>query len=500
MSRKLWVVCIIVALGLMAGVMLALAQEPSSQGDVEVQAVVGTAFTYQGQLRQGGNPVNGACDFQFSLWNAGSGGVQVGTTQTKTNVMVSNGLFTVQVDFGAGDIFTSPPFMGDARWLAIAVRCPAGSGGYTTLTPRQAVTAVPYALSLRPGAVISGSMPLPNAAMAVVNSANGPGISGYSLGTGISGISAGDNAIAVLGEATGAHGVGMVARHRLSGNYAELGLDYTALRAVAAVGDAIRGESGTSAKSGVYGVNSASDGYGVFGRNSNTANFGYLGGSAAGTYGEARSMHGIGVWGVSTVNSGVGVRAEANAAGGTGVDARAYGTNGIGIRAEGGPGGVAAQFRGNVRVVSKGSGATIIELGEGLDYSEGFDVVDGTSIEPGMVLVIDVAHPGKLTLSTEPYDRRVAGIVAGAQGLGSGVRLGVDGFDYDVALAGRVFCYVDGTYGEVLPGDLLTTSPTPGYAMVVKDHERAQGAILGKAMEALPEGEQGQILVLVTLQ
>jgi hypothetical protein len=59
---------------------------------------------------------------------------------------------------------------------------------------------------------------------------------------------------------------------------------------------------------------------------------------------------------------------------------------------------------------------------------------------------------------------------------------------------------VDGTYGEVSPGDLLTTSPTPGYAMVVKDHSRAQGAILGKAMEELEQGERGQILVLVTLQ
>jgi hypothetical protein len=59
---------------------------------------------------------------------------------------------------------------------------------------------------------------------------------------------------------------------------------------------------------------------------------------------------------------------------------------------------------------------------------------------------------------------------------------------------------VDATYGEVSPGDLLTTSPTPGYAMVVKDHTKAQGAILGKAMEKLTDGEKRQILVLVTLQ
>ncbi|MCL6534971.1 MAG: hypothetical protein K6U77_02775 [Armatimonadetes bacterium] len=61
----------------------------------------GTAFTYQGYLRQSGNPVNASHDFQFSLWTAVSGGSQVGATQTLTNVPVQNGLFTVSLDFGA---------------------------------------------------------------------------------------------------------------------------------------------------------------------------------------------------------------------------------------------------------------------------------------------------------------------------------------------------------------------------------------------------------------
>lgn len=173
MSRKVWVMSIVVALFLAAGFVLALAQETSSQGEVDIQAVVGSAFTYQGQLRQGGSPVNGTCDFQFSLWNAASGGTQVGGTQTRSNVAVSNGLFTVEVDFGVGGIFEPAPFTGEARWLAVAVRCPTGTGGYTTLTPRRPLTAVPYALSLRPGALISGSVPLPNSAVGVVNSSNG---------------------------------------------------------------------------------------------------------------------------------------------------------------------------------------------------------------------------------------------------------------------------------------------------------------------------------------
>jgi len=80
------------------------------------------------------------------------------------------------------------------------------------------------------------------------------------------------------------------------------------------------------------------------------------------------------------------------------------------------------------------------------------------------------------------------------------VRVAAGQFDCDVSLAGRVYCNVDAAYGAVSPGDLLTTSPTPGHAMVAKDPLQAQGAILGKAMSKLAEGEKGQILVLVTLQ
>lgn len=156
--------------------------------------------------------------------------------------------------------------------------------------------------------------------------------------------------------------------------------------------------------------------------------------------------------------------------------------------------------RGNILIESASTGNPVAELGEGLDYAEGFDVSDKREIGPGAVLVIDPDNPGKLALSNKAYDSKVAGIVAGAKGLGSGVRLGVGQFDYNIALAGRVYCNVDATYGEVSPGDLLTTSPTPGYAMVVKDHTKAQGAILGKAMEKLTYGEKRQILVLVTLQ
>jgi len=156
--------------------------------------------------------------------------------------------------------------------------------------------------------------------------------------------------------------------------------------------------------------------------------------------------------------------------------------------------------RGNILIESEATADPVLELGEGLDYAEGFDVSAALEIEPGTVLSIDPENPGKLAVSDEAYDTKVAGIVAGGRGLGSGVRLGVGQFDYDVALAGRVYCNVDATGGPVQPGDLLTTSTMPGYAMKAADHAHAQGAILGKAMESLEAGEKGQIMVLVTLQ
>jgi hypothetical protein len=217
------------------------------------------------------------------------------------------------------------------------------------------------------------------------------------------------------------------------------------------------------------------------------SSYGWLGTSDYGVYGQNPSSSGHGVHGYTWGANSIGVYAHSN------------GTYGTGIYARGGLSGYAADFVGNVRIRDQNM-IPVMELGEGFDYAEGFDVTDEREIGPGTVLIIDAVNPGKLAMSDEPYDSKVAGIVAGAGGQGSGVRLGADQFDFDVALAGRVYCNVDATYGAVSPGDLLTTSPTPGHAMIVKDHARAQGAILGKAMESLKQGERGQILVLVTLQ
>ena len=97
-----------------------------------------TEFTYQGRLLDSALPPTANYDFQFSLWDSLVNGTQVGTTQTLKGVSVSNGIFTVKLNFG-------PAFSGPPRFLQMAVS-PAGSGSYTTLTPRQAITSSPYAI------------------------------------------------------------------------------------------------------------------------------------------------------------------------------------------------------------------------------------------------------------------------------------------------------------------------------------------------------------------
>ncbi|MGH9832341.1 MAG: hypothetical protein ACREBD_10420 [Blastocatellia bacterium] len=152
-----------------------------------------------------------------------------------------------------------------------------------------------------------------------------------------------------------------------------------------------------------------------------------------------------------------------------------------------------------------------LEITGGADFAENFDVnVETTGgeeltakVEAGMVVSIDPASPGKLQLSAQAYDRRVAGIISGAGGVKPGMMMSQAGTladgQHPVALSGRVYVWVDATRRAVKPGDLLTTSATPGHAMKVTNTAKAQGAIIGKAMTGLKEGK-GLVLVLVTLQ
>lgn len=99
----------------------------------------GTAFTYQGGLSNAQGPVTSTCDFRFTLFDALNGGDALGSS-SQEGLLVSNGLFAVTLDFGAG------AFPGADRWIETAVRCPAGGGSYTTLSPRQKILPTPYAM------------------------------------------------------------------------------------------------------------------------------------------------------------------------------------------------------------------------------------------------------------------------------------------------------------------------------------------------------------------
>ena len=136
------------------------------------------------------------------------------------------------------------------------------------------------------------------------------------------------------------------------------------------------------------------------------------------------------------------------------------------------------------------------------DCAEDFELATDVQPPAGSVMVIDAE--GKLHLSDRPYDRRVAGIIAGAGELKPGIILGRkhssnNSISAPIALAGRVYCKVDASPEPIQVGDLLTTSHNAGVAMKASDQTKAFGAVLGKALASLDQGI-GTIPVLVALQ
>ncbi len=144
----------------------------------------------------------------------------------------------------------------------------------------------------------------------------------------------------------------------------------------------------------------------------------------------------------------------------------------------------------------------VLEITGGADVSEQFSVA-GENVEPGTVVSIDSENPGGLRVSSAPYDRTVVGIISGANGINTGIRIGQDGSaangHHPIALSGRVYVKADASNGAIVPGDMLTTSGNPGFAMSVKDFSQSQGAVIGKAMTPLDAGT-GLVLVFVCIQ
>ncbi len=111
----------------------------NSQFSTVLQAQ-GTAFTYQGRLQNNGGAANGTYNLTFTLFNANATGITVAGPVTNNGVNITNGLFTVPIDFGSG------VWNGQANWLEIGVESN-GVSGFTILTPRQELTPAPYAIA-----------------------------------------------------------------------------------------------------------------------------------------------------------------------------------------------------------------------------------------------------------------------------------------------------------------------------------------------------------------
>lgn len=560
-------------------------------GSLHVVGVMGQAFTYQGRLTDADIPANGDYDLKFSLYDDAGAGNQVGDSITNAPVAVSNGLFTVTMDFGPA-IFDGSP-----RWLEIGVAT-GGSGEFIVLSPRQALTPTPYAIHADtasgtiPGAVVTSLNTLKDditleAGTNVTITPNGNSLTISSAGAGGSGIwevnannayyNAGSvgvgtstprgalhvasGGLAVTGASSPYTGAGLGVFLESGGNLGQLfAYDYSAGAARSLILNSPGGNVGigtiTPASKLTVRTTGIFAGYGIEHTDGTVRLTTYLDGNSGwlGT----RSAHGLNFFindGLPSMAIDVTGSVVITPNGGTGgYGSTTFGTpngeSGLTIKGSGGSpnradlrfngstiklvagsgvgppsslSGIAVATTGNVGIGTDTPGAKLDVVGDasvsgglyvggaasvcaitirgGCDLAEPFPTKEA-QLEKGSVLVIDDEHPGRLQLSTRACDTRVAGVISGANGVNTGIALQQEGtFDQgqNVALSGRVYVRADATFGAIKPGDLLTTSDTPGHAMKVTDHLQAQGAILGKAMSALDDG-RGFVLVLVTLQ
>jgi hypothetical protein len=271
---------------------------------------------------------------------------------------------------------------------------------------------------------------------------------------------------------------------------------------------------------GVWGANTAG-GPGVFG--TSTSSDGVSGYGANGVSGQCAGPNGSGVYGTGNgPGSGAGVTGiNLNGTGVSGQDLSGTGvsgtsTTGIGVSGSTNTGvgvqgackdpkGLAGKFTGDVEIDGDITGVNNITVKKdviltGADCAEQFDSYDTITPEPGTIVVID--DEGRLRESCGAYDKRVAGVVSGAGEFRPAIvldRRSSSENRISVALVGKVYCKVDADPAPIAVGDLLTTSSRPGFGMKASDATQAFGAVIGKALRPLREG-QGVIPILVALQ
>ncbi|MGC9334241.1 MAG: hypothetical protein ACP5JJ_08850, partial [Anaerolineae bacterium] len=321
-KRQVLIGAVVTVLLLVTG--SAYAQGTAPERETETQTVLGTAFTYQGQLRDEGGLVDDTCDLTFKLYDAAgsgappTGGTLLGTVEKPDHDIVE-GLFTVQLDFGSG------VFIGDARWLQIAVDC---GDGAVTLSPRQALTAAPYAqhavnvgshdhwgehwTGTGTGLTLSGSG---GGSIGVHAIASEYGVCGWATGDsgdtrGVYAKSASDSGSGVYAWATAHSGYTRGVYGRSDSDSGRGVYGYASATSGTTYG--VHGRSASDSGSGVYGYASADSGttYGVYGRSDSSSGRGVYGYASAnsgytrGVYGQSDSHSGYGVYGWATDNSG----------------------------------------------------------------------------------------------------------------------------------------------------------------------------------------------------
>jgi len=498
-------------------------------------AEVPRLINYQGILTDlQGDPLDGTYDLTFRIYPDSIAPPGLFTwTEVHTGVTITDGLFNVIL--GRHTPLWQGLFAYEERWLGITV------GTEHEIAPRTRITSVPWALraaiadsatSAGTGSdgdwtidgvdmysAVSGRIGIGATTLrgkVSIRSETDNGLHSFTLdGYGVYG--AGSEA-GVKGLSTSSYGV--VGESQLQGVYG--------IRSTTNVFGYLGGEYGAygEASNGNFGGLGDND-YGVYGEDVSTGNFGSLGNQGCGVYGQ--SLNGNAIYGFGenfggvtgfTIN-GYGVHGVHSSSGNTGTlgrdDCGAYGTSSAGAGVYGyspsGDGvlghstsGNAGRFLGNVLVEGGRVITPILEITGGSDLSEQFDIhgsATGQHPEPGMVVCVDPERPGDLMVSSQAYDKKVAGVISGAGGVKPGMLMGQTGSQADganpVALTGRVYCWADASNGPIEPGDLLTTSLKPGHAMKATDRDRSHGAIIGKAMSSLAEGT-GLALVLVNLQ
>ena len=495
MSNKLTTILVLLMLTLLTSSGASAEFNRNSEMPAPALAPIGTSFTYQGYLTDGGSPADGEYDFQFMLFDAASVGSQVGVTATEENLDVVEGYFTVELDFGA-------VFDGTALWLEIWVRPGASTGVYQQLLPRQPLTAVPYA---------NYALAAPWSGLSGVPAGFADGVDNdtpYSAGTGLTLVGtqfsvdfAGSGSATTVARSDQDHwgqtwtgsGTGLT----LSGGSIGLNANGTTNGVYG------RSSSSSTAARGVAGVATAASGttYGVYGRSyssSNTARgvYGYASAASGATYGvfgESSSISGRGVYGVATSSSGYtfGVYGRSYSTDGKGVIGYASYIGGKGVQGYGGSSGYDFYAAGPGTNYGPFTGAHEVRLAASfpLDVKAGM-IVSAT----GEAQARHGADGGVEISSTLPTvrladtaeDKSVFGALVSEVTLPEDhwVEAGEDERFASVNALGEGRVWVSSINGGIEAGDYITTSVLPGYGQL-QDDDLLHSYTLGKATETV---------------